>query len=86
LTTTWTAEDLRDHYNERAAIIEFDAGLDRLEAEARAMAEVMAMLGAAPVNKTAVNRTSVKGGRPKVHEDRAAYRREWMRQRRAQAA
>jgi hypothetical protein len=33
-TATWDAADFRDFYNERAAILEFDAGLDRLEAEA----------------------------------------------------
>jgi hypothetical protein len=35
-----------------------------------------------PVNEKAVNEKA-KRGRPKVHDDRKAYRREWMRQRRA---
>jgi hypothetical protein len=27
--TGWTAADMRDHFNERAAILEYDAGLPR---------------------------------------------------------
>ena len=101
MTSAWTGADLRDHFNERAGILEFDAGMSRPEAEARAMGEIMQMMAAAPtppvrahartcvapVNKTpGVNKTIPKGGRPKVHEDRAAYRREWMRRHRARAA
>ena len=35
--------DMREHYEERAAIIEFDAGLPRRAAEAMALQEVLAM-------------------------------------------
>lgn len=35
--------DLREHYEERAAIIEFDAGMPRRAAEAMALQEVLAM-------------------------------------------
>ena len=34
--------DLREHYEERAAIIEFDAGMPRRAAESMAMQEVLA--------------------------------------------
>lgn len=34
--------DLREHYEERAAIIEFDAGMPRRAAEAMALQEVLA--------------------------------------------
>ncbi len=34
---------LREHYEERAAIVEFDAGMPRRAAEAMAMQEVLAM-------------------------------------------
>ena len=33
--------DERDHYEERAAILEFDGGLPRADAERRALAEVL---------------------------------------------
>ena len=29
MTDTWDAADMRDHFNERAGILEFDAGLDQ---------------------------------------------------------
>lgn len=35
--------DLREHYEERAAILEFDAGVPRSAAEAMALQEVLAM-------------------------------------------
>ena len=35
--------DLREHYEERAAIIEFDAGMPRRAAEAMAMQDVLAI-------------------------------------------
>ena len=41
--------DLREHYEERAAIIEFDAGMPRRAAEAMAMQEVLAMQERLPV-------------------------------------
>jgi len=43
---------------------------------------------AAPVNKNRVARVNknARRGRPKVHADRAAYRREWMRRWRAAKA
>lgn len=44
MTATLAAEDWRDAFNERAAIIEFDAGLDGAEAEARAMGELLEMI------------------------------------------
>lgn len=36
--------DLREHYEERAAIIEFDAGMPRVVAETRALRETEALL------------------------------------------
>ena len=41
--------DLREHYEERAAIIEFDGGMPRRAAEAMAMQEVLAMQSRLPV-------------------------------------
>lgn len=35
--------DLREHYEERAAIIEFDAGMPRRAAEAMALQDVLVM-------------------------------------------
>jgi hypothetical protein len=76
MTGTWTAADGRDFYAERAAILEFDAGLDRLEAEARAMAELIAAL-----RLTATNRTRTATRRdPDAYR---AYQAEYMRKRRA---
>ena len=40
--------DMREHYEERAAIIEFDAGMPRRAAEAMALQEVLAMQSRAP--------------------------------------
>ena len=39
------SEDQREHYEERAAILEFDAGLSRQEAERRAFVEVSSSHG-----------------------------------------
>lgn len=36
-------DDEKEHYEERAAIIEFDAGMPRRAAEAMALQEVLAM-------------------------------------------
>ena len=41
-------DDEKEHYEERAAIIEFDAGIPRRAAEAMAMQEVLAMQSRAP--------------------------------------
>ena len=38
----WSAEDWREFFNERAGIAEFDGGLSRAEAEARAFAHCVA--------------------------------------------
>lgn len=40
--------DMREHYEERAAIIEFDAGIPRRAAEAMALQEALAMQSMAP--------------------------------------
>ena len=40
---------LREHYEERAAIIEFDAGMPRSAAEAMALQEVLTMQSLLPV-------------------------------------
>ena len=43
LRLTDLSADLREHYEERAAIIEFDAGMPRRAAEAMALQEALAM-------------------------------------------
>lgn len=50
--------DLREHYEERAAIIEFDAGMPRRAAEAMAMQEVLAMQEALEMQQKKVERRS----------------------------
>ena len=76
MTAAWTASDWRDFYNERAGIIEFDAGLDRMEAESRAMAEVIAAL-----RLTATNRIRTRNRRDPAAC--RAYQAAYMRKRRA---
>jgi hypothetical protein len=45
-------EDAREHFEERAAIMEYDGGLTRAEAERRAEAEVRAAAGEQRVDTT----------------------------------
>lgn len=40
---TWTADDWRDFYEERAAILEYDGGSPRVAAERMALAETNAL-------------------------------------------
>ena len=40
---TWAPEDVASHFAERAAILQFDAGLSREEAEARAWEEIRSL-------------------------------------------
>jgi hypothetical protein len=75
----WTAADMRDAFNERAGISEYDAGLDRLTAEAEAMREVIEMVTVS--RKPATNKPRTANRRdPEVYR---AYQRELMRRRRA---
>ena len=77
MSLAWTPADWRDHYNERAAIIEFDAGMNRLEAEARAMAEVLDFV------RSRLTSSPPKRRDPEAHR---TYMRSYMRKRRARAA
>jgi hypothetical protein len=78
----WNAADLRDHFNERAGILEFDAGMSRPEAEARAMAELLEMLAGKPNAPNAPNARRRRSGNSDP-EKRRAYQRQLMRRRRA---
>lgn len=49
------SDDLREHYEERAAIIEFDAGMPRRAAEAMALQEVLAMQGRISASQDAID-------------------------------
>lgn len=40
MNNTWTDEDYREYFEERAAVYQFDGGLNRKEAEARAAKDV----------------------------------------------
>ena len=46
MTGVWTVADWRVHFDERAAILEHDAGLPRTEAEKHALVEVYDQLAA----------------------------------------
>lgn len=48
--------DLLEHYEERAAIIEFDAGMPRVVAETRALMETEALLVKKQLAKVGENR------------------------------
>ena len=47
----WDAADLREMYEERAAIMEYDAGMSRAEAEAAAWADVFGKRGGPAENR-----------------------------------
>lgn len=40
VNNTWTEEDYAEYFNERAAVYQFDGGLNRKEADARAAKDV----------------------------------------------